>query len=251
MRLPSDPIKVLDRQPRYDIIASSLIDIGGRETQQDALANFLDQCFVVADGVGGIPHGDLASNTAAETAIWAYKLVRLRPFYWPDKKLFMKRIFRTTNMRVWNVHKDKQYPEPIATTLALVMLGETRFWGGSVGDSSIYLIRDGQCSIMTHQDRDSQGQLTKVLGLKRLGITPEYVSDDFRIGDTILVVSDGIGDFVSEEEMVSMVPHVVRTKKDLEAFNDQIIKRAKQNGSMDNMTIWSIVKAPHLTLESL
>ena len=40
---------------------------GGRTQQEDRFGNFGDECFVLADGVGGLPHGEVAAELAVET----------------------------------------------------------------------------------------------------------------------------------------------------------------------------------------
>ena len=53
-----------------------------------------DECFIIADGYPGLPHAKEAEQLTRETALWAYNVVRQRPFYWKEKLSFLKRIFR-------------------------------------------------------------------------------------------------------------------------------------------------------------
>src|SRR3990167_8511195 len=94
--------------PPSIIFAASQLQ-GMRETQEDYFVNYNDECFVICDGVGGLPHGEVASKLACDTAVWAYKLVRQRRTYWKDRKLFLKRIFRTTNITLWQKQREEEF----------------------------------------------------------------------------------------------------------------------------------------------
>lgn len=58
---------------------------GKSSVMDDHIQIFDTQCIALADGTGVLPYGDVASAFACDTAIWCYKHVRLRPYYWEDK----------------------------------------------------------------------------------------------------------------------------------------------------------------------
>src|SRR3989304_8104996 len=99
MKFP-DPLMLSSRAVRDTVIFAGSQLPGTQKLQKDYFINFSDECFVVADGVSDI-HGEAAAKLAADTAIWGYKHVRQRPFYWADKRRLLKRIFRSSNLTLW------------------------------------------------------------------------------------------------------------------------------------------------------
>ena len=211
--------------------------IGGRTKQKDSFAIFRNECVVVADGVGGMPHGDIASRLAVETAIWGYKQIRLRPFYWRDKKLFIKRIFRSTNLAVWQKQKEDGYSDGLATTLSVIIIGSQKCWAGTVGDSRVILYRDGLIDFLTPPDANSTGFLTRAIGTQRLGIIPHIAVERFVAKDIIIAATNGITDFISEDEMRAICEICGDTKESLSNAVEHIITSAGHHGSTDNMTV--------------
>src|SRR5574341_1651112 len=94
-----DPVGLKYEKPREIIVFGASQLVGGRKRQEDSFANFNDECFALADGVGTLPNADVASQLAADTAVWAYKHVRQRHYYWASKRDFLKRIVRTTDRK--------------------------------------------------------------------------------------------------------------------------------------------------------
>lgn len=242
--MKKDPIAEALQESKDLILSGCVQDVGSRETQEDAYASFYDECFAIADGVGGMPHGDEAAQLAVDTAIWAYRLVRTRPFYWDDRKLFAKRIFRTVNMRIWQKRREEGFEDGLATTLAVAMIGPRTAWIGSAGDSSVFVMREGTLIKLTHEDRDESGSLSKVLGVARLGLVPEFASTRFQYGDTLLMATDGIVDYVSTVELTSILSAPGDTNDDMQQLSTEIVRVAKNAGSGDNMTAYVVRRVP-------
>jgi len=204
--------------------------------------NFKDECFVVADGAGGLPHGDVAARLGSATALWAYKHVRERPFYWADKKLFLKRIFRSSNMAVWQKRREYGFGAGLAATLAVAIVGTQNIWVGSVGDSGILLYRDGLIDLMTPADADEAGRLTNALGLKRFGLVPHIAVEKFLPRDILLLATDGVLNYVSEDQLRATFEVSGDTTDSLSTAVVHLLKTAEENGSRDNMTACLIKK---------
>lgn len=235
MRFP-DPYLVKLAQPKDIVVFAASQLPGDRENQEDYFINFNDECFAVADGVGGIPNGEIAAKLACETTIWAYKHVRQRPTYWRDKRLFMRRIFRSTNITLWQKQREPEFKDGMATTLLVLMTGSRTFWLGSVGDSSAFLLRNQELTKLTREDRDDFGGLTKVLGGERYGIKPQFVTDRFGLGDAIFLTTDGVADWVRPEEIKQILNTCGTTTHSLTESVVALLKLAETNGATDNMT---------------
>lgn len=232
----ANPLTLKLAQPKDAIVFAASQLLGEREIQEDYFVNFNDECFAVADGLGGLPNGEVAAKLATETAVWAYKLVRQRPTYWEDKRLFMKRIFRTTNLTLWQKRREPEFTAGFATTLLVLIVGARTFWLGSVGDTNAFLLRREQLTKLTREDRDDFGALTKVLGVKRLGIIPQFVSERFEVGETMLLATDGVADWVRPEDIKRILSTAGETTHSLTEAVIALLKEAEGNGSTDNMT---------------
>ncbi len=237
-----DPLAFKTKEPRQSILFAGSQLQGGKESQEDFFINFNDECVVVTDGVEGVPHGDVAATLAAETAIWGYKHIRQRPFYWADKKLFLKRIFRSSNLAVWQKRREHGFEAGLATTLSVAMIGTHAIWVGSVGDSGILLYREGLIDILTPQDVDQMGRLTNAIGLKRLGLVPHIAVEKFLPGDILLLATGGVLNHISEDQLRATFEVSGTTTDSLTTAVVHLLKTAEENGSIDNMTACMIKK---------
>lgn len=227
-----DPLVIKLRPQTDQLRIDFLQEQGERPRQEDVCLVFSDECVVLADGVGGMPHGEVAAILAAETAIWAYKHIRQRPYYWNDKKLFMKRIFRTCNMTVWQKQREVGFQDGMATTLLVAILGPQYFWLGTSGDTAGYVWHHGDVRQLTPPNRDEFGALTKALGVKRLGLIPEYASGKFEKGDALILATDGVWDYVTTDDLA-----LALQQKEPAAAGRMLLDAARAAGSTDNRTI--------------
>ena len=131
----------------YDV--ASAISIGRRDCQEDAIvADFpqgAEHGFVVlADGMGGHAAGDIASKIVVTEVFSELKLQSGDPVRFErDINAILRAAVRTANDCVLN--HATSYPRTNgmgATLLAPVLLGDWLHWI-SVGDSPLYLYRDG------------------------------------------------------------------------------------------------------------
>lgn len=233
MRFP-DTYTIRRQMPRDSVIFAAAQLLGAQETQEDYFLNFNDECFVLSDGLSSMPNGEAAAKLACETALWGYKHIRQHPYYWLDKKLFMKRIFRSTNLAVWQKQREKGFEDGLATTLMVLMVGAKNYWIGHAGNSSAWLYRKGGVTKLTHDDINTHGVLTKAVGFKRLGLLPEFASGAFEVDDVLLLTSDGAGDYLTVKDMISCLSTVGSTNEDAIAAVGKLLRQAELNGSKEN-----------------
>ena len=167
------------------------------------------------------------------------ELTQMRPareYYWNDKKLFMKRIFRTCNLTIWQKQREVGFQDGLATTLLVAILGPQYFWLGTAGDTVGYLWHRGTVRQLTPPNRDEFGALTKALGVKRLGLIPEYASGKLEDGDALILATDGVWDFVTNNDLA-----IALQQKTIQAATRMLLDAARAAGSTDNRTI-AVVK---------
>jgi serine/threonine protein phosphatase PrpC len=231
-----DPITVQMRKSHNSVIiaGSQLMRVG--KPKRNYFYIFRDECIVVADGCRDIVHGEDAATLVGETAVWGYKHIRQRPFYWADKRLLLKRIFRSSNMAVWQKHREKGFESGLTTTLAVVIIGGHKFWVGTAGDTKVLLYREGLIDILTPTDVNPKGELTRVLGFKRLGLTPHVVVEKMLSRDIILIATAGVVDFLDEEQLRATFEITGDTHDSVTNAVVHLLRTAEENGSTGSLT---------------
>lgn len=233
----ADPYALRLNTPRETLIFAACQRTGERENQEDYFLNFNDECFVLADGVGAVPHGEVAAKLASETAIWAYKHIRQHPYYWKDKKLFLKRIFRSTNLTIWQKQRETGFEQGLKTTLMVLMVGPQNFWLANAGDSSVWLLHDGSMKKLTHDKDRSTGEPKRgILGERRLGLALEIVSGSFKMNETLVLATDGCANYLTPSDLTSCVTSAGTTIEEATQAVTNLITSAETNGSTANMT---------------
>ncbi len=236
MLFSEDPYLIKTTQPRDITIFAAAQLQGKRERQEDFFLNFNDECVALADGVGGMPHADVAARLACETAIWGYKQIRIRNTYWNDRKEFLKRIFRSTNIAVWQKQREVGYADGMATTMTVAMVGMRNAWIGAVGDTPAYIFHNTLLRKITSDDIDREGYLTKIMGRQRYGLVPQVYTLDFIEGDMVFLATDGVSRYVSEKDIQRILAEGGNTTQQLTDAVISLLHLAEKKGSTDNMT---------------
>ena len=136
-------------------VPSNAQNIGSRGNQQDSFGfsdpgagRFLEHggfVAIVADGMGGLAHGDAASQLAVKAFLEAYAAkMETEPI--PDA---LERSVRAANQAVFDLAVSAGAPGDVGTTLVAVALRPDSLHWISVGDSAIYLSRGGQLNLLT------------------------------------------------------------------------------------------------------
>ena len=137
------------------VVVAMDTDIGRRRKQnQDAIGHMvppdpdvlarLGQIFVLADGVGGLSGGDLASQYAVSTIISSYYDQEEGD---PAERL--ARAIAEANNLIYAEGQGQETPSIMATTVVTAVLRGRELVIGSVGDSPAYLMRDARARKLT------------------------------------------------------------------------------------------------------
>ena len=211
---------------------------------------------VVADGMGGMAQGEIASKLAVETVIAAPIPAGLSNL---DKRA------------EWLIYLIQQANESVAsnvrdggTTLSLVMALGRELMIAHVGDSRIFLLRkkqicqlsedhsmvamlvaSGQITYEESLEHPDRNLLTKSLGSKRK-LSEGYVQDLSRFGgglsmlledeDILILCSDGVWDLVPANELAE----IFVTHYTLQSAVDSTIETVLARGAHDNATILAL-----------
>jgi serine/threonine protein phosphatase PrpC len=258
----------LSKQLRLEV--AELTDVGRRrDSNEDNLTRLvpkdpklMDQkgaIFVVADGMGGHAAGEVASEIAVET---------IREEYYEsaseDVAEALVRAIKQANQVIYERATEQAGRAGMGTTCVAVVARGGVAYIANVGDSRVYLIRDGQIRQVTHDhswvaEQVRAGMLTEEQArthahrnviTRALGTQPEVEADLFiepiQDGDLFLLCSDGLSGPVSDSDL----NRIVLAGTPQEAVRD-LIAQANEQGGPDNITavLVHVLEAPPLEPE--
>ncbi len=138
--------------------------IGKRASNQDRTAYCYSRdalLMVVADGMGGHLHGELAAHIAVETITEAFKREATPSLSNPS--LFLSQALIRAHHAIIEFAADRGMPEaPRTTCVACVAQGKVSYWAHA-GDSRLYLIRGERILAQTHDHSRVQRMLDQGL----------------------------------------------------------------------------------------
>jgi serine/threonine protein phosphatase PrpC len=244
--------------------------IGSRESQQDAFgftspfdAEFVRHAglaAVLADGMGGMRSGDAASRAAIGAFLAAYKGKT------PDESIpdALLRSLLAANQAVCQVGEES------GSTLAAAVLHERELYWISVGDSAVYLHRDGDLTLLTTSHvyareldaRASEGAiaesaarsdpqreaLTSYLGMPALDLIDRSLRPmAVEAPDHILIASDGLFKTLEPDEMRQA------SKGAPQQVCDVLVERALAKGreGQDNITVLALALREEVEIPAL
>jgi protein phosphatase len=205
-----------------------------------------DAVALLADGVGSLGSGDIASSLAVATGLRSFRNAR------PDESL-RQRLLELFNIANWAVY-DKGFepdgPGHIATTMAAAAFAERQIVVGNVGDSRVYLVHRGLIkqisvdhSLVGMQRRfghiteaESRASEFRHLITRGLGVDPQVRVDMDQApvfaGDRVVLCSDGLHGCVSDMEIARIAHHL-----DPIAACRQLVALATQRSTTDNTSV--------------
>ena len=155
---------------------------------------------VVCDGVGSAMQGAEAAKRVSHFLVHSLKN---RPKSWSMEKS-IKHFIENINRVLFLESMEEYEREELVTTLALVVVEGDRLFGANVGDSRIYLSRNGQfAQLSSDHSMDEEGMesvLTAAMGLEET-VDPYYFENNLQAKDQILLCSDGLYTELSQEEL--------------------------------------------------
>lgn len=229
------------------MLAFAKSDIGHvRKTNEDSYVFSPPELFVVADGMGGHEAGEIASSLAVATI---EEHVKKYAGTAQTAELLVHAISQA-NQSIFQMALQKPECAGMGTTVTAVYIeGETIYWG-HVGDSRLYLLRDGDLLQLT-QDHSLVGELlqsgsitpeeaqvhphrnilTRAVGTAEL-IQVDCGSFTWGPDEQILLCTDGLTGLVSDNDIKNTLiecPEVVSRV-------EHLIDKALAEGGYDNVT---------------
>jgi protein phosphatase len=212
--------------------------------------------FAVADGMGGMDFGDVASLTAMECIKQELSECEEKQFDKNDAKKLFTRIFNLINNEIIKKCIEKESVTGMGTTLSMCLVTEDKLLTAHMGDSRIYIIREGKAVQVTKDHsyveelidsgritreqakiHPNRNIITRALGLDR-DIEVDTDSFDLLKGDYVLLCSDGLTNAVEDEEIALLAGKSTDTDDTVK----KLIDLANDRGGRDNITVQLIYK---------
>jgi protein phosphatase len=217
-------------------------DVGMRRKVNEDAAFAGPRLLAVADGMGGYPHGDIASRTAITTLAGI-------PFT-ADPAADLTSGVAAISARLDDLGRDDPAMARMGTTLTAMAWDGHGFTVAHIGDSRAYLLRAGELHRLTRDhtmvqslveggrlaEGDAAGhpQRSKLVKALQSGAAAEadLFRHDAQPGDRYLLCSDGVSGFVGPEEIRETL---VRAARPAEAVT-RLVDLAALAGGHDNAT---------------
>lgn len=234
-------------------------DIGlNRKVNQDGFK--IDQVFnsswaVVCDGLGGERAGDIASKTAIKIISDYIKNNYRDDMNRDEIKNMLVTSFNLANSTIFDMSQENIDYNGMATTAILSFIVDNYLHIVHVGDSRIYLINDNTVEQLTRDDslvqalvekgtisedeaknHPKRNYLTKAIGVER-DINVYYKSFKILDNHKILMCSDGLYNYLSNEIILDYMNIRNSSKEDMKCLTDKFIKLALDAGGSDNITV--------------
>jgi len=241
------------------IESAGITDIGKkRQGNEDAL--FFDDAmglYVVADGMGGHRAGEIASKLVVDT-ISEYILQSSKNGDSAEKNNSDKTLSHEANRLLSGIHLSNKVVHNasleddacrgMGSTVSAVYFTSGTLIAANVGDSPIYLIRDGKIKLLSvlHTVLAEQAALNpenaKKLGMefrhvltRAMGTEDSVRADIYEIqcfkDDILVISSDGLSDKASPEEILNLVK-----QNGSKTACQRLVKLANDRGGDDNIT---------------
>ncbi|MBN2008994.1 serine/threonine-protein phosphatase [candidate division KSB1 bacterium] len=206
-----------------------------------------EHVFAVADGVGGAHAGDVASSSALGIIKKGVEQFGHRS---GDNKIrFLQILIKAANNVVYQ--KGKRKNKQMASTLAIVLIDQNYAVIGHVGDSRIYIIRDGKLVQLTKDHSklqellDQNPQLTITRNnysdghviTRALGADPIVYPDIQKVilkhNDIFILCTDGIYSHNSDVDLLDAINQYANM---LPIACEQFKLNCYEKGAKDNLT---------------
>ena len=187
--------------------------------------------MAVADGVSGNAGGGEASEMTMRTVTSDYYAT---PDTW-EPLTALDKVLNAANRWLIAQASANRDMAGMATTLSLLVLRGQRYYSAHVGDTRIYLLRDGKLKQLTTDhvwDRpDMRHVLKRAVGLDR-HLEVDFAEGALQVGDVFALMSDGVWDVLGEKN----IHKTLSLYDNPQMICDHLTKLAIEKGSTDNST---------------
>jgi PPM family protein phosphatase len=235
-----------------ELVVAARSDVGmiraGNEDSFHSKTDDTGGIFIVADGMGGHAAGEVASEMAVE--ILRDQLSALRDLHDRNAADKVMNALRGANLAIYNRTVTETDKQGMGTTASVLIISGRRYLIGQVGDSRIYLLREGALRQLTKDHSYVQEQvdagfltpeharyhpysnvITRCVGASD-DVEPDTFAGETRDGDIFLVASDGLTGMVDDRRLQQLLS----SRAEPQRIVDSLIAEANGRGGLDNIT---------------
>lgn len=244
-RSPEQPKSKAEENLPAVILCAFRTDVGKvRANNQDApIVSEKLRLYGVADGMGGHKGGEVASTSARDD------LLRELEGKTPSVATLSSAI-EEVNRQIYHQQEHDDALTGMGTTLSVLWMSDNFVYIGHVGDSRVYLLRDGEFKQMTldhslveqlvregvlteeeAQNHPMRNIITRAIGTDE-SVEVDVVVEERRKGDLWLACSDGLHGLVDDRQMRDALRQYAPEKA-----ADVLLKAALDAGGRDNVTL--------------
>jgi len=185
----------------------------------------------VADGVSGNAGGGEASEMTIRSVTSDYYAT---PDTWEPLASLDKVLTAANRWLIAQANANRNMAG-MATTLSLLVVRGQRYYLAHVGDTRIYLLRDGQLKQLTTDhvwDRpDMRHVLKRAVGLDQ-HLAVDFGEGQLQVGDVFVLMSDGVWDVLGDKN----IHHMMGLYDSPQLICEHLTRTAIEKGSADNST---------------
>lgn len=219
---------------------------GGRKYNQDCVAHaYTDQALllILADGMGGHSHGELAAQITIKTYMQAFSDEANPKISEPED--FLSRVMRKAHENIIQFAKDQKLLGNPGTTCVAALIQDGQVCWAHAGDSRVYFLRDNKVKAVTHdhsvvqqwadmgfiteeqmKTHPDRHRITNCLGGEgEMFFVESEPSKALQQGDVLLLCSDGLWGPMKPEEiskslMVKPLPIALEQLMDVALYRE-------------------------------
>src|SRR6478735_580382 len=198
----------------------------GHDSSDDAFAHRQHEglCIAaVADGMGSARAGGEAAASATRRLVDNFET---RPAGWSVDRALLE-FTRQINHQLCEEAVHRYGAEgAFACTLAVVAISGDTMWGLNLGDTEVFLLRDGELRPLSERHvmsgPENSHVITRGLGLEG-SVSPHQFSWKVAAGDRVLICTDGVTRPLDRKQITSLLsthPDAIRLIRSIETPED-------------------------------
>ncbi len=216
----------------------------------------LGAIFVVADGMGGMNAGEVASAIAIDSVKASFSTAKFSKICSSDNNIrnFLQKTIEKADSNIKAKVQEDESTSGMGTTIVIGWALKDRIHISWCGDSRAYLfnpasgitrlskdhsyvqqlVDEGKLDAELAFDHPNSNIITRSLGDTSAKVCPDYVSRKLSAGDMIMLCSDGLCGLCRDEEILEVLN--LQTEG-IEQCKNNLISAALQAGGHDNVTV--------------
>jgi len=232
----------------------SICEKGNRPQNEDFIISVslseTSSIHIIADGMGGYEHGDIASNTVAHTIVDFFQ--QRVPLLGEVCNFVIREAIELSNQTIQKLRS--QYHSKMGATLAGLLILESEAFAFWVGDARIYLIRNNQIifqstdhslinqmaesgQVITPAIKQQYGHIvTRAIQGNHDNVIPDIINiKNLSTSDQFIICSDGVHNVISS----SQLEHLLKMNPVADDFISEVNENCVRDGN-DNFSLISI-----------